>query len=103
MNNYDYYWSVFLLNQIPTLDNGFVLLNENKAISSPPAVLYYEFYKSLTDLSDQLSKQPDEIQVIVCKEKLPGYSCPPGQAQFPGLSDYADGIDTMKFLLESDF
>ena len=102
MNNYDYYRSVFLLNQILTLDNGFVLLTENKGISSPPAVLYYEFYKSLTDLSDQLSSQPDEIQVIVCKEKLPGYSCLPGQAQFPGLSDYADGVDTMKFLLESD-
>jgi len=102
MNNYDYYRSVFLLNQIPTLDNGFVLLNENRAISSPPAVLYYEFYNSIPELSKQLSTQSDEIQVIVCKEKLSGYSCIPGQAQFPGLSDYADGIDTMKFLLESE-
>jgi hypothetical protein len=43
--------------------------------------------------------QKDEIQVAVCKKEIPLSSCRPGQAQSPGLSDYADGIDTMQFLL----
>jgi hypothetical protein len=99
MNNHDYYRSVFCLNQISVMDNGFVLLMENKAIASPPAVLYYEYYTNLDQLLDQLLLQKDEIQVTVCKKEIPLYSCLPGHAQAPGLSDYADGIDTMQFLL----
>ncbi len=81
------------------MDNGFVLLMENKAIASPPAVLYYEYYTSLDQLLDQLLLQKDEIQVTVCKKEIPLYSCLPGHAQVPGLSDHADRIDTMQFLL----
>jgi hypothetical protein len=99
MNNHDYYRSVFLLNQVPALDNGFVLLTENKAIASPPAVIYYEYYLNPDDLMNQLSLQKDEIQVTVCKKEIPFSYCQPGHAQAPGLSDYADGIDTMQFLL----
>ena len=99
MNNHDYYKSVFLLNQICAMDNGFVLLTENTAIASPPGVLYYEYYKDLDDLMNQLTQQKDEIQIAVCKKEIPLSSCLPGYAQAPGLSDYADGIDTMQFLL----
>jgi hypothetical protein len=99
MNNHDYYSSVFLLNQIQAIDNGFVILTENQAIASPPAVLYYEYYANRDDLMDRISLQRDEIQVIVCKKEIPGPYCLPGNAQNPGLSDYADGIDTMQFLL----
>jgi hypothetical protein len=100
INNHDYYRSIFLLNQVPALDNGFVLLTENKAIASPPAVLYYEYYFDFDGLVKQLSHQLDEIQVVVSKRTIPLPSCLPGQAQFPGLSDYADGVDTMEFLVK---
>jgi hypothetical protein len=99
MNNHDYYRSIFLLNQVPAMDNGFILLTENTAIASPPAVVYYEPYKILDELTGQLTGQSDELQVTVCKRKVPLTSCRPGQAQSPGLSDYADGVDTMQFLL----
>jgi hypothetical protein len=99
MNNYDYYRSVFLLNQIPALDNGFVLLTENAAIASPPAVVYYEKYSDTDDLMSRLLNRNEEIQVAVCRKEIPLLSCLPGQAQSPGLTDYADGIDTMEFLL----
>ncbi len=99
MNNHDYYRSIFLLNQTPALDNGFVILTANQAIASPPAVLYYEYYSNMDDLLYKLSLQRDEIQVIVCKKELPVNTCLPGEAQKPVLSDYADGIDTMQFLL----
>jgi hypothetical protein len=99
MNNYDYYRSVFLLNQIPALDNGFVMLTENAAIASPPAVVYYETYSGLADLLTRLLDRKEEIQVAVCRKEIPFLSCLPGHAQSPGLTDYADGIDTMEFLL----
>lgn len=102
MNNHDYYRSVFLLNQIPAMDNGFMLLTENNSIASPPAVIYYEYYSNLKDLTDQLQLLKDEIQVAVCKKEIPIASCLPGHAQSPGLSEYADGVDTLKFLLALD-
>jgi len=100
MNNHNYYRSVFLLNQIPALDNGFLLLTENKQIASPPGVLYFEYYSEMNILLEELSAQKDEIQVIVCKEPVPFPSCLPGGTQAPELSDYADGVDVMHFLLD---
>jgi len=99
MSNHDYYNSIFLLNGIPALDNGFILLTENNLITSPPAVLYYEFYDNLKELLEQLSKQQEEIQVAVSADPVMLPGCFPGQAQSPGLSDYADGIDTLQFML----
>jgi hypothetical protein len=84
------------------MDNGFILLTENTAIASPPAVIYYEYYRKLENLTDQLYLQKDELQVAVCKKEIPLSSCLPGQAQYPGLSDYADGVDTLQFLLTLD-
>jgi hypothetical protein len=51
-------------------------------------------------LLEELSAQKDEIQVIVCKEPVPFPSCLPGGTQAPELSDYADGVDVMHFLLD---
>ncbi|MCX6244125.1 MAG: acyl-CoA reductase [Bacteroidetes bacterium] len=100
MNNHEYYNSVFLLNGIPALDNGFMLLTENKLIASPPAVLYYEFYEDATELMTRLSVQQDEIQVVVCTAGAPLPHCLPGQAQSPALTDYADEVNTLQFLLQ---
>ena len=51
-NNYQYYQSVYLMNRIEHLDNGFLLVKEDKAFRAPTGVLYYEFYN---DYSEQLS------------------------------------------------
>ena len=99
-NNYDYYKSVFLLNGIPTIDNGFVLLTMNPEIASPPANLYYEFYDGKEELADRLFQKKEEFQVMVSAGEFSLPSCTPGRAQLPVLNDYADGIDTMEFLLD---
>lgn len=99
MNNHDYYRSVYILNQIPALDNGFVLMTENPGIASPPAVIYYEYYSNRDELLNQLIQSKEEMQVAVSNKILPFSFSLPGFAQFPGLSDYADGVDTMEFLL----
>ncbi|MCX6250775.1 MAG: acyl-CoA reductase [Bacteroidetes bacterium] len=99
-NNYDYHKSVMLMNAIPFLDMGHVLITENIAMSSPVSVLYYEFYSDLEKLSFQLDGQSEQIQCIVCSLTLKDNWIKPGQAQHPALWDYADNKDTMKFLIE---
>ena len=69
------------------------LLVENKSNFSPISVLNYEFYSEKVNLSDRL-KQSEEIQCIVGQGFVPF-----GMAQKPELFEYADGVDTMQFLL----
>jgi hypothetical protein len=92
-NNYDYQLSVALMNNIYYMTNGSTLLIENNDIFSPISQLHYSFYEDPGVLVKELSENPD-IQCIV------GYGgIAFGQAQSPGLLDYADGKDTMQFLL----
>jgi len=98
-NNYDYYKSVYMINQIPVKDNGFVMLKEDIDISSPISVVYYEYYKDPIILNDHLNSLADQIQCIVSGDKSIENSIPFGSAQSPALSDFADGVDTMEFLL----
>jgi hypothetical protein len=99
-NNYDYYKSVFIINGINHYDNGFLMLTSNDSFSSPISVVYYEHYSDLFQLNDRLKTNSGIIQCIVSKSIGIQNSIPPGTAQQPGLSDYADGVDTIKFLLE---
>lgn len=95
-NNYDYQKSILLVNRIPFLDNGFVMLRENEKLVSPIAVVYYERYEDEGSLALKLSAVKEKIQCIV--GQMTPASVPFGQAQSPSLWDYADQIDTLKFL-----
>ena len=95
-NNYDYQKSILLVNKIPFYDSGFVILHENTKLVSPISVVYLERYDSAGDLSEKLESVTDKIQCIVGNTR-PEH-IPFGHAQSPELWDYADRVDTMKFL-----
>ncbi|MGE0562342.1 MAG: acyl-CoA reductase [Flavobacteriales bacterium] len=97
-NNYDYNKAVYLLGSNQLLDNNFVLLKESESLSSPVAVIHYEYYNSLDEVTTLLENKKEEIQCVVTEANIPN-TFKFGQAQQPTLWDYADGIDTMKFLL----
>ena len=94
-NNYDYNKAVHLLNQESLLDNNFVLLKESKELFSPLGMLHYHFYNNNDELIAYLKINKDQVQCIVGLDYLPF-----GSSQQPGLSDYADGVDTLKWLNE---
>ena len=97
-NNYDYNKSIYLINAIPHLDNGYLLLTENEGLVSPISVLYYHTYQTQADATAWLDARADRIQVVTSAQGWFTGSIPFGQSQRPGLNDYADGIDTMAFL-----
>jgi hypothetical protein len=97
-NNYDYNKSIFLVNMDKHLDNGFLLLKEDKRMASPLAVVYYEEYESIREVEKELLENKEGIQCIISSSDLSVNILPFGQSQRPGLWDYADGIDTMAFL-----
>lgn len=97
MNNYDYYRAVFLLNKISFLINNFVILKEDVSIASPVSVLHFSYYENEKALRQWLSDHSELIQCIVSQQ--PG-DIPFGKTQQPGLEDYADGLNTMRFCLD---
>lgn len=99
LNNYDYIKSIYLVNSEPHLDNGFMILRKSKELVSPIGVLFYEVYDSTEDLLELLSSQESKIQCVVGDpEVIPG-AIPFGEAQYPEPWDYADKVDTLKFLI----
>ncbi|MBE7442150.1 MAG: acyl-CoA reductase [Flavobacteriales bacterium] len=97
-NNYDYNRAVYLLGSNALLDNNFVLLKEEQNLSSPVSVVHYEYYQTLEQVAKQLHEQSNEIQCVLSQHNLPN-SFKLGQSQEPELWDYADGVDTIEFLL----
>lgn len=101
-NNYDYNKSIYLVNRVDHLDNGFLLLTQNTQLTSPLSVVFYEEYESLDDLSSKINSQEEEIQVVVTQTKL-NIKSPMvnfGKSQHPKLWDYADGVNTLEFLAQ---
>lgn len=99
-NNYDYNKAVYLMSEFKILDNGFLMLKEDSNYGSPIATLFYEFYKSPGDLLERLNADRDQLQCVVAEGLLTG-EIPFGETQFPGLQEYADGMDTVEFLLQA--
>ena len=70
------------------------LLKEDAGWVSPVGALHYQRYDALVDVEARLEGGRGQIQ---CRVGQGGLAF--GSAQIPGLSDYADGVDTMAFLL----
>ncbi len=102
-NNYEYQKAIFLVNQRPHLDTGFVLLAEDERLVSPLAVVHYEYYTSLNDVESYLTSHFADIQCVVAGKGVNINSVKtllPVETQKPGPQDYADGVDTLKFLMK---
>lgn len=97
-NNYDYNKSIYLVNGVDHLDNGFLLLAESESLVSPISVLFFEIYDDEEDLKAKLSDNESKIQCVVSKNGKFEKSIPFGTAQSPEPWDYADGVDTLRFL-----
>ncbi|MBK8700385.1 MAG: acyl-CoA reductase [Saprospiraceae bacterium] len=98
-NNFDYNVALFLINRVPYLNNGCLILLEDERFASRIATLHYGYYQDSQTLQEELTHHRDRIQCLVSLEEVEGFThFHFGEAQLPSLADYADGIDTMAFL-----
>jgi hypothetical protein len=93
-NNYDYQLTLQILNKKYYMTNGSIILIEQNELFSPISVLHFEYYSTTHGLLESVASNPN-IQSAVGNENKAF-----GQAQRPGLQDYADGVDTLQFLLD---
>ena len=92
-NNYDYYLALQIMNNRYYMTNGNVILTEDEQPFSAISTLHYSYYKDRTELMQEISSN-NNIQCIIGSGST-GF----GQAQIPALDTYADGVDTLQFLL----
>ena len=92
-NNYDYNKAIFLMGSNKLVENGFLLMKEDKSLLSPVAMLYYEYYDDIETVEQFIEENAEQLQCVVSKKDIPF-----GNTQKPNLWDYADGVDTVEFL-----
>ncbi len=98
-NNYDYYKTIFIMNNQPFIDAEFFMMQENPSMHNPISIVNYEYYAEPSTLKNFIAAEADTLQCIVGT----GFDIPNtydfGTTQSPELWDYADNVDTMGFLL----
>ena len=97
-NNYNYNRTINLIDKNVFLENGFLILKESEENHSPISVLLYEYYKNIKDLRKKIKLIEKDLQCIVSSNFYKN-EVEFGETQNPKLSDYADNIDTIDFLL----
>ncbi|NJB83350.1 acyl-CoA reductase [Wenyingzhuangia aestuarii] len=97
-NNYDYNKAVYLMSLFDMKENGFLMMKEDPSYASPIATLFYETYDDLESLKDKILTDSDKIQCVATNLNIEN-SVKLGQTQAPKLWNYADNVDTVKFLI----
>jgi hypothetical protein len=98
-NNHTYNKAIYLLNQEEFLDNDFAIFKESEELNSPLSVILVERYSNTNDVSERLELVKEKVQCVVSKMPEIKNKVAFGEAQKPHLHDFADGVDTMQFLL----
>lgn len=92
-NNFDYHLALLIMGGKYYMNNETVILTENSSPFSPVSQIHYQFYKKKEDIA-AMTNNNESIQCVVGHDYIPF-----GEAQKPGLEQYADGVDTLEFLL----
>lgn len=93
-NNYDYHRAIYLLETIPFLDNNFLMLRESPTLHSPVGTVHFTYYENDLVADAYIATHREKIQCVIGRGHIPfGYS------QTPVISDFADNVNTLDFLV----
>jgi len=100
-NNFAYNRAIYLMELIKFFENSFAILKEDKNISSPVSVVFYEYYNNLSEIENFVNQNSEKLQCVVSNLDIPNVkTIKLGETQKPQLWDYADNVDTIEFLLK---
>lgn len=80
-------------------DAGAFIIRRGEDFAQSLAVVTLCEYTDIEDVKAWLKGNAEHIQCVVSNIGIEGAQ-PLGRAQYPALMDYADGVDTMRFLLD---
>ena len=97
LKNYDYQRAMYsMTGGHGVYDTGFLILAPGDTLRPPLGALSYEYYDNPEKPARFVMENASGIQCVAW-EGFPG-GVRFGMCQSPGLTDYADGEDTMAFL-----
>lgn len=91
-NNYDYNLAIHILNNKFYMSTEAIILLEDKSLFSRIGQINYEFYTNKKEIAVELNSSAD-LQCIIGHGFVSF-----GQSQCPGITEFADGKDTIEFL-----
>ena len=98
-NNFIYHTALFQMNLVDYLTNDLFILLNSEEWHAPLSVIYFEYYSDLSEVQKKLRDNDDVIQAVYSSKELEFIKVyVPGSGQMPALWDYADNVDTMKWL-----
>jgi hypothetical protein len=80
-------------------DAGAFVMRRGDDFAQSLAVVTLREYSDIEDVKAWINSNVERVQCVVSNCEIEG-SQPLGRAQYPALMDYADGVDTMRFLLD---
>jgi hypothetical protein len=97
-NNYEYHRALLLMNLDPHIDTGYLIAKEKPELYAPVGMLNYSFYDSVDGVAQKLVEWGDSLQCTV--SHLPLINAMNfGSTQCTQLYDFADGVDTLQWLI----
>lgn len=97
-NNYLQTKALLTISGKEFIDNGTSIIIRSKEFPQHLSAISIFEYESLEEVAKWISKHENELQCIVTQILSHPRQVNFGEAQHPTLFDYADGVDTMKFL-----
>ena len=76
-------------------DAGAFIMRRGEDFAQSLSVVTLREYAYIEEVKKWIEENAEHIQCIVSRTDIPF-----GRAQYPALMDYADGVDTMRFLLD---
>ena len=76
-------------------DAGAFIMRRGEDFAQSLAVVTLREYSDIEEVKKWIEENAEHIQCVVSRTDIPF-----GRAQYPALTDYADGVDTMRFLLD---
>ena len=76
-------------------DAGAFIMRRGEDFAQSLAVVTLREYSDIEEVKKWIEENTEHIQCVVSRSDIPF-----GRAQYPALMDYADGVDTMRFLLD---
>jgi hypothetical protein len=99
LNNLEYQKITHLINCVPFLDQGICIFKESESLDSPISVIHYEYYAEKEEVIKKLSLLGENLQCTVSNIANFPACFPLGAAQHPKLNDYANNLDTVRWLM----
>ena len=97
---YKYNRALLKMRKENFIDGNFFLLREGNELPPPLSIVNIVYYSTPEKADSFFEKNVGKIQVKLCVGEKSGFLSF-GKGQFPSLTDYADNINTVEFLLKN--